>query len=59
MINGQRTNGVPVAALPERPGIGAVAGYLVWLIAAFAIGARIARWVAHRAARWQDVTIEN
>lgn len=58
-INGQRTNGVPVAALPERPGIGAFAFYLAWLVATFAIGARVARWVAQRTARWQDVTIEN
>jgi hypothetical protein len=59
LINGQRTNGVPVAALPERPGIVAFAGYLAWLVAAFAIGARVARWVARRTARWQDVTITN
>lgn len=58
-INGWRTNGVPVAALPERPGIGAFAGYLAWLVAAFAIGARVARCFAQRTARWQDVTIEN
>ena len=59
LIMGQRTNGVPVAALPERPGIGAFVIYLAWLIAALGIGVRIARWVARRTARWQDVTITN
>lgn len=59
LISGLRTNGVPVAALPERPGIVALAGCLAWLVATFAIGARVARWVAQRTARWQDVTIAN
>jgi len=59
LIQGQRTNGVPVAALPERPGVGAFAGYLAWLVVVIVIGARVAQWIARRTARWQDVTITN
>ena len=59
LIQGQRTNGVPVAALPERPGIGAFTGYLAWLIVVVALAVKGARWAVQRMARWRDVTITN
>jgi len=59
VIQGQRTNGVPVSALPERPGVLAFLGYVAWLVAVAVIAAIAVRWVMQRTAHYRDVTITN
>jgi hypothetical protein len=44
VIAGSRTNGIPVAAMAERPGPWALAGYVVWVLAVFWAGLRVAAW---------------
>ena len=51
VIAGQRTNGVPIAAMPERPGPLALAGYVVWLLAVLWAGLRVAAWPMRQARR--------
>jgi hypothetical protein len=59
LIQGQRTNGVPVSALPERPGLLVFLGYLIWLVAVILIAACVAGWVLRRLAAYRDVRISN
>lgn len=59
LIQGQRTNGVPVSALPERPGVLVFLGYVIWLAAVILIAAFVAGWVSRRLAAYRDVTITN
>ena len=51
LIEGRRTNGVPVSAMPERPGVLAFLGYALWLAAVVVIGARLFSWVAAKSSR--------
>jgi hypothetical protein len=50
-FQGDDSNEVPVAAMPERPGLIAFLGYLVWLLATLIVGFGLAVWVANRWAR--------
>jgi hypothetical protein len=49
IVFGRDTNDVPVAALPERPGVLSLLVHLVWLWLTFVVGLRSTAWVA---ARW-------
>ena len=44
VIAGRRTNGIPVAAMPERPGPLTLGGYVVWVL--------VVGWAALRVAAW-------
>ena len=59
LIQGQRTNGVPVSALPERPGVLVLLGYVIWLVAVILIAAFMGGWVMRRLAPYRKVTITN
>jgi hypothetical protein len=50
-VFGTEINDVPVASLPERPGLDALLGYLAWLIATLVVGIGLIGWVAHRWSR--------
>jgi hypothetical protein len=43
-IEGRPTNGIPVSAMPQRPGVLAFLGYGLWLAAVIIVGARLFRW---------------
>jgi hypothetical protein len=49
VIGGERTNAVPVAAMPERPGIVSLVAHFAWLAGVAWIGLRVFRWAATRA----------
>ena len=51
LIEGRRTNGVPVSAMPERPGVFAFVGYALWLAAVVIVGVRLFSWAAARSSR--------
>jgi hypothetical protein len=57
LIQGQRTNGVPVSALRERPGMLALLGYAAWLIAVIVIASLLTRWVLRRVPRVREFTL--
>jgi hypothetical protein len=48
---GAEVNGVPVAGLPQRPGLPALLGYLAWLVATLAVGFKLTAWVFRRWSR--------
>ena len=50
-IEGDDTNEVPVAAMPERPGLLTFLGYLAWLLATLIVGFGLTVWVANRWSR--------
>ena len=49
LIEGQRTNGIPVSAMPERPGLVALLGYTLWLIGVVAATIPALRWAGSKA----------
>jgi len=49
LVFGDEVNDVPVASLPERPGLGSLLAQLAWLLATFVVGFGLTGWVA---ARW-------
>ncbi len=49
LIEGRRTNGIPVSAMPERPGFLALLGYALWLAVVVVIAARLFRWASSKA----------
>jgi hypothetical protein len=51
LIEGRRTNGVPVSAMPERPGVLAFLGYALWLAAVVGVAARLFRWAWSKSSR--------
>jgi hypothetical protein len=48
IVFGEEVNDVPVAALPVRPGLLALAGYLFWLFATAVVGLGLMGWVGTR-----------
>lgn len=50
-IEGRRTNGIPISAMPERPGFVALLGYTLWLIAVVAATIPALRWAGSKASR--------
>jgi hypothetical protein len=46
VVFGDEVNDVPVAALPERPGLLAFLGYVAWLFATLIVGFGLMMWVA-------------
>ena len=48
LVFGEEVNDVPVAAVPERPGLLSFLGYLSWLLATLVVGFRLMAWVARR-----------
>ena len=52
-IEGRRTNGIPVSAMPERPGVLRLVGYTVLLLVVVALTARLVRWAAGKARNQQ------
>ena len=48
VISGRRTNAVPVASMPERPGLLAVVANLAWIFAVIAVALRVMRWIVVR-----------
>ncbi len=48
LVFGDEVNEVPVAALPERPGLPSFLGYLAWLLATCIAGFALMGWVANR-----------
>ena len=58
-VFGASINGVPVAALPERPGWISLLLHLVWLYVTFLVGLRATAWVAKRWSRtWGDLPMD-
>jgi hypothetical protein len=57
LIEGRRTNGIPVSAMPQRPGVLAFLGYGLWLAAVIVVGARLFRWALSKA-RGGDVQMK-
>ena len=51
IVFGEAVNDVPVAMLPERPGLIALLGYLAWLLATVVVGLGLTGWVASRWSR--------
>ena len=48
---GEAVNDVPIAVLPERPGLILFFGYLAWLLATVVVGMGVTGWVASRWSR--------
>lgn len=48
---GESVNDVPIATLPERPGLITFFGYLAWLLATLVVGFALTGWVASRWSR--------
>jgi hypothetical protein len=48
-IEGRRTNGIPVSAMPQRPGVLSFLGYGLWLAVVVIVGARLFRWALSKA----------
>ncbi|MEO8753913.1 MAG: hypothetical protein ABI624_14685 [Casimicrobiaceae bacterium] len=57
VIQGERTNGVPVSALPERPGVLALLGYVAWLLAVVLVAGAVAGWLSRRVRREYQFTV--
>lgn len=51
LIEGRRTNGVPVSAMPERPGLLALLGYALWVAVVVVIAVRLFRWMLSKSSR--------
>jgi hypothetical protein len=51
IVFGDEVNDVPVAAVPARPGLRSLLGYLAWLLATFVAGFWLMARVAHRWSR--------
>jgi hypothetical protein len=51
LVFGGEVNDVPVASLPERPGLFYLLLHLVWLYVTFLVGFRLMAWVAMRWSR--------
>jgi len=51
LIEGRRTNGVPVSAMPERPGIVELLGYALWLFAVVAVAIVLFGWALSKSSR--------
>jgi hypothetical protein len=51
LVFGDEVNDVPVAAVPERPGLRSFLGYLAWLLATLVVGFGLMGWVANRWSR--------
>jgi len=48
LVFGDEVNDVPVAAVPQRPGVPSFLGYLAWLLATLIVGFGLMVWVANR-----------
>jgi hypothetical protein len=48
VVFGDEVNDVPVAAVPERPGLPSFLGHLAWLFATLIVGFGLMMWVAKR-----------
>ena len=51
VLQNRRTNAIPVAAMPERPGVGSLALYTLGVLAVLAVTLKLTVWVASRWSR--------
>ena len=51
LVFGTEVNDVPVAALPQRPGVPALIGYSTWLLVTLLVGFGVMVWIGNRWSR--------